>query len=507
MASGAAELGAMTPQDLLELETDELTDLLSCLQLIPRRKLHKALQSLPGADSPQPVLCARAVPLVPNSPDFSSTMLVTSAPGLASAMPPSAAQTEAIRRSAQMQDEIRRARAAAEQAQLAAVFQQQQELQWRQQKQQPAPGGLTDCVALRGGNREPRMTCDHDGSGGVAARTGQGRHLGRDFSQIPLCDVLDNLGMAWDHDALLRARLDSLAACAAFAGDWTKIGISNACGLRLARAAISLLCDENIHGGCGLQEKNDTAAPSTGPRNAKARSPKLEAWAATCGSASPTTPAAGAGARDHSSQIVSNENIHGTASAATKSDGWTTVKSLKKVGGRSHPCSLKSRHKNESQNLMITNYKVERCPEREDHDWNSCDHMLVHGQGMVRRNPYTCWYKLEKCSDKKCTADDCSFAHNDLEVMYHPLLFRTSRCNNQRCDRGEFCSFAHSDGLLRRPDYALSDTKSPPKSECSSREVSRYAIHCIEYNMSSHTKTASQIRARCGTTYRSQPSR
>ena len=101
---------------------------------------------------------------------------------------------------------------------------------------------------------------------------------------------------------------------------------------------------------------------------------------------------------------------------------------------------------------MLTCYKVKRCPIQEVHDWNGCDPMLAHGQN-VRRNPYDTPYQAKLCSTISSCDGECSFAHTPIEIVFHPELFRTTRCRNTACDKGAFCSFAHSDSLVRAPEF------------------------------------------------------
>lgn len=65
-------------------------------------------------------------------------------------------------------------------------------------------------------------------------------------------------------------------------------------------------------------------------------------------------------------------------------------------------------------------------------------------------------YSASTCSAPNCRYPDCLFAHNGLEVSFHPLLYKTKLCAGLvalgHCNfKGPHCAFAHSQAELRLP--------------------------------------------------------
>jgi len=67
------------------------------------------------------------------------------------------------------------------------------------------------------------------------------------------------------------------------------------------------------------------------------------------------------------------------------------------------------------------------------------------------------WYYGVKCEKETCKDKDCRFAHNDMEVMYHPHIYKTKLCQNLAkpggCPKKNYCSFAHGRHELRQPKF------------------------------------------------------
>lgn len=54
--------------------------------------------------------------------------------------------------------------------------------------------------------------------------------------------------------------------------------------------------------------------------------------------------------------------------------------------------------------------------------------------------------RKKKCPQK----EDCEFAHNNVEVFYHPDKYKAKFCSSFTnktgiCEYGDFCAFAHSE--------------------------------------------------------------
>lgn len=55
-----------------------------------------------------------------------------------------------------------------------------------------------------------------------------------------------------------------------------------------------------------------------------------------------------------------------------------------------------------------------------------CD--FAHDLSELRRNLSQQWYYGIKCEKNNCSDKDCMYAHNEMELMYHPQNFKTQLC-------------------------------------------------------------------------------
>lgn len=102
-------------------------------------------------------------------------------------------------------------------------------------------------------------------------------------------------------------------------------------------------------------------------------------------------------------------------------------------------------------------YKVKKCKEKafNTHDKRIC--MYWHSKSDRRRNPFEIPYACTECANQTETVscsdgDKCLRAHNMLERMFHPELYKITICQQgSKCERGKFCAFAHSDEDRRIP--------------------------------------------------------
>lgn len=66
-------------------------------------------------------------------------------------------------------------------------------------------------------------------------------------------------------------------------------------------------------------------------------------------------------------------------------------------------------------------------------------------------------YQPQRCKQVLCSKNDCGLAHNDEEVKYHPVVYKTKTCSFPVDSKGVctglglHCPFAHSEADLRKP--------------------------------------------------------
>jgi hypothetical protein len=121
-------------------------------------------------------------------------------------------------------------------------------------------------------------------------------------------------------------------------------------------------------------------------------------------------------------------------------------------------------------NKFMATYKIHKCKDKSNHDKRMC--VFWHTKNDRRRNPFEVLYTCTECPNSSETqncesGDTCLKAHNMLERMFHPELFKISMCqrgpNGSLCERGNLCAFAHSEEDHRVP-MSHSTTK-PPTSQ------------------------------------------
>lgn len=105
----------------------------------------------------------------------------------------------------------------------------------------------------------------------------------------------------------------------------------------------------------------------------------------------------------------------------------------------------------ERHQRFMSYFKVHKCKEKLDrnHDKRMCFNW--HTKADRRRNPFEVPYSCSECpqyaeNDTCEDGDNCMKAHNMLERMFHPDLFKISMCQKPHsCERGDMCAFAHSE--------------------------------------------------------------
>lgn len=119
----------------------------------------------------------------------------------------------------------------------------------------------------------------------------------------------------------------------------------------------------------------------------------------------------------------------------------------------------------EVHNKFMATYKTIKCKDKSNHDKRMC--IYWHTKGDKRRNPFEVAYSCSECPNSTETTtcengDACLKAHNMIERMFHPDLFKISMCirgpNGAQCERGNLCAFAHSEEDHRQPPPTTKST-------------------------------------------------
>jgi len=83
-----------------------------------------------------------------------------------------------------------------------------------------------------------------------------------------------------------------------------------------------------------------------------------------------------------------------------------------------------------------------------------CD--FAHDKLELRRNLQQHWYYGQKCPKENCEENECRYAHNEIELMYHPHIFKTQLCHSIAfgpCLKKHYCPFAHGPEELRQGKF------------------------------------------------------
>lgn len=83
-----------------------------------------------------------------------------------------------------------------------------------------------------------------------------------------------------------------------------------------------------------------------------------------------------------------------------------------------------------------------------------CD--FAHDKLELRRNLQQHWYYGQKCPKEGCEDSECRYAHNEIELMYHPHIFKTQLCHSIAfgpCLKKHYCPFAHGPEELRQGKF------------------------------------------------------
>ena len=114
-----------------------------------------------------------------------------------------------------------------------------------------------------------------------------------------------------------------------------------------------------------------------------------------------------------------------------------------------------------SQAFPLALFKTKECSTKTKHDHKQCPyfHSLKDKRRMLAPNlnyePEMCPKHSPGCICPKY--DSCAYSHNTVEQFYHPKKYRTKLCSKalrdgaDKCEYGNFCSFAHNETELQIP--------------------------------------------------------
>lgn len=106
--------------------------------------------------------------------------------------------------------------------------------------------------------------------------------------------------------------------------------------------------------------------------------------------------------------------------------------------------------------MNLNDFKTKPCHKKGNHDKKTCPY--YHNEIDKRRHTSQYNYCFEVCSNinrNYCSCDqNCLFSKNKVEQLYHPDKYKKKFCENfpyqiNKCEYGEFCSFAHNEGEIR----------------------------------------------------------
>ena len=102
--------------------------------------------------------------------------------------------------------------------------------------------------------------------------------------------------------------------------------------------------------------------------------------------------------------------------------------------------------------LDLSLFKTERCPSNNPHDAKKC--FYYHFPSERRRSLCQVYYQKNLCPGKSdCSNENCNFAHNFVEQIYHVDSYKKRYCKDfvdkGRCKYDAYCAMAHSDLELK----------------------------------------------------------
>ncbi|SPQ97425.1 C3H1-type domain-containing protein [Plasmodiophora brassicae] len=83
---------------------------------------------------------------------------------------------------------------------------------------------------------------------------------------------------------------------------------------------------------------------------------------------------------------------------------------------------------------------------------NLCD--FAHSAKELRRNLNQHWYQGVMCEIPDHDDKKCEYAHNEMELVYHPSVYKTKLCDKfaspDGCSKNQYCANAHGKHDLRQ---------------------------------------------------------
>lgn len=101
--------------------------------------------------------------------------------------------------------------------------------------------------------------------------------------------------------------------------------------------------------------------------------------------------------------------------------------------------------KSEYRDYLLT-YRVLTCPDRCKDPVCKCYHP---GQGQHQRRrpvraPTGIWtYLPVSCLEPDCSDMDCPFSHSVTEYLFHPMVYKTKKCEQELTEQGICCKFGY----------------------------------------------------------------
>lgn len=97
--------------------------------------------------------------------------------------------------------------------------------------------------------------------------------------------------------------------------------------------------------------------------------------------------------------------------------------------------------------IELKDFKMNKCKKKKKHNIKKCKY--YHFEVEKRRSYEDIQYSKVLCKKKNCKDQQCQFAHNITEQLYHPENYKKKFCKNvingKKCKFGKYCALAHSE--------------------------------------------------------------
>lgn len=98
-------------------------------------------------------------------------------------------------------------------------------------------------------------------------------------------------------------------------------------------------------------------------------------------------------------------------------------------------------------------FKLNPCQITVSHSYKICEN--YHQINDQRRDPELFQYSTKLCENPDCRNENCQFAHNEIEVFYHPDYYKTLSCTFDPCMLYNACPFLHAIELKKIEDTLI----------------------------------------------------